>query len=862
MTPGVCSQFCASGGWRFSGVEAGNECWCGNTLDTSLVADPATCNTPCTGDANTICGGGWRLNVYDRGTNIPPIQDVPGWTYQNCYTDDWARTLAITQPTSTTLTPAACATLCQGHRYFGVEAGNECYCGDDLDAAKLASDPTTCSTACTGQPNFVCGGGWRLTIYHRTPPPAEQVPGWANVSCTIDGSTRTLTGPSFTQNDMTASRCAALCCGWKYFGLQNGNECFCGNSVATGLDAPAMDCDIACAGNSSFACGAGWRLNLYEDLPGDAPGCASNCSVARSCDAANCQGSFDMDTGNATCKGAFLGCQCEPTAQTCGLKQSCDLNNCGGTFDANGVATCKNFFKGCSCNPTPQTCGPLQSCDANNCNGQFSLADGKAYCTNYWQGCECQSTPQTCGPPQSCDMNSCAGVFNLADGKAYCSNFFVGCECAATPGTCGNPQSCDSNNCAGQFSMSDGKAYCSNFFKGCECQSTTQTCGAHASCDDNNCWGSFNLGDGLAYCQGWFAGCQCNPTQYTCGDPQRCDLNSCNGQFDLNQGVAYCAGKFYGCRCDPTDTATCGQMQSCDANDCWGSYDVSGVARCRGKWAGCRCYATANTCGNMASCDQNGCNGAWDGSGRARCTGNFPGCPCYATSAMCGTPLSCSLNGCNGRGDGGGGGYCQDAFAGCACVPTAATPGYCSQLVMCSWSGCNGRNVGTNLGRCTTSSHYNCPCTNPPALPPTDPPAQQGDCAARVLNMVGQINRFNRAVVCTNDQDFPIFTGSNGFYSNGAVDVWLVASSYQWTLSVAKSGRSHGFPDPVCLYTDDLKRWINTNALGCLAGQQSFFRACYPINVGYQQAQICLGFSEYWTTCGSSTMNGAVMISG
>ncbi|KAH7320609.1 WSC domain-containing protein, partial [Stachybotrys elegans] len=257
MTLQVCADFCLAGGWLYMGVENANECWCANgPLSDSLLADPATCDIACAADPASVCGGGWRLSVWKREAPIAAIQQVPGWSFDSCYTDDWERTLAVTEPASSTaMTPAACAALCTGYRFFGVENGSECYCGDNIDPARLAADQTTCSIPCTGQANFVCGGGWRLSVYRRTPPPAEQVPGWANTSCVVDSETRTLSGASFAEADMTASRCASLCCGWRYFGLENGNQCFCGNDVAAGLDAPLADCDVPCAGNAAHACG-------------------------------------------------------------------------------------------------------------------------------------------------------------------------------------------------------------------------------------------------------------------------------------------------------------------------------------------------------------------------------------------------------------------------------------------------------------------------------------------------------------------------------------------------------------------------------------------------------------------------------
>lgn len=721
------------------------------------------------------------------------IMNVPGWNYDGCYTDDWERTLPVAQPASTAMTPSVCAGLCSGHRFFGVQNGNECFCGDERDAGRLAPDPESCSVACTGEPGFVCGGGWRLSIYRRTPPEVQQVAGWEHVSCVRDAAEpRTLSGASFTEAGMTAERCSALCCGWRHFGVSYGTECHCGNDVAAGLEAPAADCDMSCGGDSGVACGAGWRLNLYRDLPGDAPNCASSCSVRRSCTQNNCNGGFSLETGLATCSGAFQGCPCEAGDQTCGPPQSCDMNQCAGTFDADGYATCKGFFRGCRCTATGNTCGARRSCDADNCAGSFDLANGKAYCTRSRSGCECQPTDGTCGPPQNCHLGNCQGRFSMEDGQAYCSAFFQGCRCMQTQATCGAPQSCDANRCNGGWD-DNGVARCRDFFRGCQCTPTLGTCGAQQSCDNNNCWGTFDLDDGRAYCRGWFAGCQCLATDRTCGQQQSCDANGCNGQFDLGNGLAYCSGKFAGCRCDATDR-TCGQQQSCDANSCDGGYGADGVARCRDKFAGCRCLPSANTCGQQQSCDDNGCNGGWDANGVARCQSNFAGCLCRPTDKTCGQAQRCSAGGCDGVADGTGQGYCRGRYAGCRCNADTSTPGYCHMLVPCST--CQGVDVGQSLGRCRTSSHYDCTCVLPPKPPPPPPPPPPTQyCRQDCLAISSQLIRLPD-YVCTNDRVFPYGSGASG--KNGGLDWYKIGAIRGCELSLAKQGVSHTFPEPFC----------------------------------------------------------------
>ncbi|KAK0609405.1 hypothetical protein B0T14DRAFT_387181, partial [Immersiella caudata] len=60
-----------------------------------------------------------------------------------------------------------CAVLCEGWRYFGVENGNECFCGNELDHTTLTAEDE-CSTPCTGDSDEVCGGHWHIGVWEDT----------------------------------------------------------------------------------------------------------------------------------------------------------------------------------------------------------------------------------------------------------------------------------------------------------------------------------------------------------------------------------------------------------------------------------------------------------------------------------------------------------------------------------------------------------------------------------------------------------------------------------------------------------------------------------------------------------------------
>ena len=58
-------QIKEEGPFNYAGLENGDGCYCGNSEDKFIPTDPEECNAPCSGDPNELCGGSWRLQVYD-----------------------------------------------------------------------------------------------------------------------------------------------------------------------------------------------------------------------------------------------------------------------------------------------------------------------------------------------------------------------------------------------------------------------------------------------------------------------------------------------------------------------------------------------------------------------------------------------------------------------------------------------------------------------------------------------------------------------------------------------------------------------------------------------------------------------------
>lgn len=325
-----CTASCAAKGFIFAGVEYGTECWCGNTLKSTAAPD-SECNVRCGGDQWSWCGGGYRLNVYRAASAPTTASAVPtgtptpiaasalptGWSALGCHVDDGSnRALNRGSTSSNNLTIPDCIASCsaKGMPYAGVEYGQECWCGD---SANLAPASDGCTSRCGGDPNTICGGGYRISIFQNdalaprapassaspsatsssarttstSPPttspsatptsttssrsfssslssaaPSASLPaGWQSLGCTVDSaSKRVLTGSYSESNSQTPALCMARCqsLGFAYAGLQYGKQCYCG----AGIDNASMvtsGCTATCAGDKSLFCGGNYRMNLY-----------------------------------------------------------------------------------------------------------------------------------------------------------------------------------------------------------------------------------------------------------------------------------------------------------------------------------------------------------------------------------------------------------------------------------------------------------------------------------------------------------------------------------------------------------------------------------------------------------------------
>ncbi|KAJ7050010.1 hypothetical protein C8F01DRAFT_1068250, partial [Mycena amicta] len=297
-----CIAECGAAGFKVAGLSWGNECFCGNELGgtaalnvpgSGLAVPQTECNLPCTGDASTTCGGGFRLSVYTvpavaRRTVPRDIRPSPSLekrtcpgTPAPCYVDSCDNpSLPFLSSKSSTQTIPGCIAECGAANYSlaGLSWADECFCGNELGGTaaseRLAIPQTECNLPCAGDAGTICGGGFRLSLY---PVPALAKPSPApSATCYVDSCDKpSLPFLSSKTANQTVSGCITQCgaAGFKVAGLSWGDECFCGNDLGgtaalnvpgSGVAIPQTECNLPCTGDASSICGGGFRLSVYD----------------------------------------------------------------------------------------------------------------------------------------------------------------------------------------------------------------------------------------------------------------------------------------------------------------------------------------------------------------------------------------------------------------------------------------------------------------------------------------------------------------------------------------------------------------------------------------------------------------------
>lgn len=171
-----CTSACAAGGWPYAGLEYGDQCFCGASIQNGGAPVAASaCNMACTADNTELCGGAQAINIYQSGPSVVTKPVVPaGWAALPCFTDSvYNRVLSQSINLGTSNTVESCITACgnAGYGFAGVEYSDQCFCGNEVDNSPAPVDnsygsvPVGCDMGCTGSIGETCGGAQFINLY-------------------------------------------------------------------------------------------------------------------------------------------------------------------------------------------------------------------------------------------------------------------------------------------------------------------------------------------------------------------------------------------------------------------------------------------------------------------------------------------------------------------------------------------------------------------------------------------------------------------------------------------------------------------------------------------------------------------------
>ena len=79
----------------------------------------------------------------------------------------------------------------------------------------------------------------------------------------LESNTRDLPVNAFIGANAKVETCVSACSTYSYIGLQNGDECYCGNSYGFYGNISDSDCSEPCAGDGSQNCGGTLKNSIY-----------------------------------------------------------------------------------------------------------------------------------------------------------------------------------------------------------------------------------------------------------------------------------------------------------------------------------------------------------------------------------------------------------------------------------------------------------------------------------------------------------------------------------------------------------------------------------------------------------------------
>nr|XP_024220021.1 WSC domain-containing protein ARB_07867 isoform X2 [Halyomorpha halys] len=275
-TPAKCMYLCQQLQYQYAGMEFGNQCFCGRDKPYQrMKVDGSRCNALCPFTQEKCGGNHWEIGVYSVDSYIFPTKDLRQGSYLGCYLENSNnRTLRNFQAYLWHQnSPRECTQVCTalGYIYAGV-TGDMCTCGNTKPDNERQKEDSGCQVSCINSEEK-CGGDNRISIYRTSVNTnAESVVTDERcrenaVGCFEDSESRILSEYYASFTDINSPKnCLYLCqqFGFRYAGVHNGTDCYCGNQLPTkSKHREDYECQVFCP-YSTERCGGPMRTYIYS----------------------------------------------------------------------------------------------------------------------------------------------------------------------------------------------------------------------------------------------------------------------------------------------------------------------------------------------------------------------------------------------------------------------------------------------------------------------------------------------------------------------------------------------------------------------------------------------------------------------
>lgn len=152
LTPYKCFTAAWMAGYKYFGLQGGNTCWAGNTIDMTTGKNEAGCNAPCAGNTAVTCGGSMYNSVYS-------IAAKP-YVYAGCYATTLASSLGSPSEPDDCWIKSQTSSLA----FFGLR-DTTCQAGATLDPTASRNE-NNCAGSCGGEVyKALCGSNSSIRAY-------------------------------------------------------------------------------------------------------------------------------------------------------------------------------------------------------------------------------------------------------------------------------------------------------------------------------------------------------------------------------------------------------------------------------------------------------------------------------------------------------------------------------------------------------------------------------------------------------------------------------------------------------------------------------------------------------------------------